>query len=84
MGTCGGLFLVSTMNYKNTLAICLGTCRCDMNCITVIAGDGRDGCTVAWACRACGGYSFGQKESPGGIPELCMDLSECTVVRKAN
>jgi hypothetical protein len=24
-------------------------------------------------------YSFGQKESPGGFPELCMDLSECTV-----
>ena len=24
-----------------------------------------------------------QKESPGGIPELCMDLSECTVSRKA-
>ena len=23
--------------------------------------------------------SFGQKESPGGIPELFMDLSECTV-----
>lgn len=24
-------------------------------------------------------YSFGQKESPGGFPELCMDLSEYTV-----
>ena len=29
-------------------------------------------------------YSFGQKESPGGFPELCMDLSECTVAYKAN
>ena len=79
MGTVCGLFLVLTKKYKSPSAICLGTCRCDMNCITVIAGDGRDGCTVAWACRACGAYSFGQKESPGGFPELCMDLSEYTV-----
>jgi hypothetical protein len=28
--------------------------------------------------------SLGQKESPGGFPELCMDLSECTVARKVN
>jgi hypothetical protein len=28
-------------------------------------------------------FSLGQKESPGGIPELCMDLSECTVAKKA-
>jgi hypothetical protein len=28
--------------------------------------------------------SSGQKESPGGFPELCMDLSECTVAHKAN
>ena len=27
--------------------------------------------------------SFGQKESPGWLPELFMDLSECTVSRKA-
>ncbi len=30
-----------------------------------------------------GRFSFRQKESPGGFPELCMDLSECTVSRKA-
>ena len=30
------------------------------------------------------GVSLGQKESPGGSPELCMDLSECTVPRKAD
>jgi hypothetical protein len=28
--------------------------------------------------------SFGQKESPGDFPELCMDLSECTVAQSAN
>jgi len=33
MGTGGVLFLVPTMNRKNTLAICLGTCSCDMNCV---------------------------------------------------
>ena len=44
---------------------------------------------TAWmAARSLGlvghrGFSLGQKESPGGIPELCMDLSECTVSRKA-
>ena len=44
--------------------------------------------TARMAARSLGlvgheGYSFGQKESPGGFPELCMDLSECTVSRKA-
>jgi hypothetical protein len=44
---------------------------------------------TAWmAARSLGlvgheGYSFGQKESPGGFPELCMDFSECTVAQKA-
>lgn len=45
--------------------------------------------TARMAARSLGlvgheGYSFGQKESPGGSPELCMDLSECTVPRKAD
>ena len=45
---------------------------------------------TAWvAARSLGlvghwGFSLGQKESPGVFPELCMDLSECTVVRKAD
>ena len=45
---------------------------------------------TAWmAARSLGlvghrGFSLGQKESPGGIPELCMDLSECTVAWKTN
>jgi len=45
---------------------------------------------TAWmAARSLGfvghrGFSLGQKESPGGIPELCMDLSECTIARKVN
>lgn len=41
--------------------------------------------TARVAARSLGlvghrGVSLGQKESPGGFPELCMDLSECTVV----
>jgi hypothetical protein len=40
--------------------------------------------TARMAARSLGfvghkGYSFRQKESPGGFPELQMDLSECTV-----
>jgi len=31
-----------------------------------------------------GMYSLGQKESPGGFPELQMGLSECTVARNTN
>ena len=44
--------------------------------------------TTRMAARSLGlvghrGFSLGQKESPGGIPELWMDLSKRTVVRKA-
>ena len=44
--------------------------------------------TTRMAARSLGlvghrGFSLGQKESLGGFPELCMDLSECTVSRKA-
>jgi len=40
---------------------------------------------AAWSLGLVGHreFSLGQKESPGGFPELCMDLSEYTVVRKA-
>lgn len=64
MGTGGVLFLVPTKKCKNTSAICLSTCGCDMNFITVIVEDSPDGCTGVLVFSASG-VLLGVKESPG-------------------
>ena len=67
--------------------VALVASRCLFRMLLAVPSFGEIGTTrvAARSLRLIGhrGVSLGQKESPGGFPELCMDLSECTVSRKA-
>jgi hypothetical protein len=57
----------------------------EYNLSNLSAGETETARMAAWSFGGEGhaGYSLGQKESPGGFPELHIDLSECTVAKKA-